>query len=237
MIPHSPPVATWPLASAMLCPALTNSSTVMLQGTGAGETKTLDTQAGCAPGKRPYPVRRQHVIMRFPTNSWYCTNRPAINLPIDLPSFINPDSVDRMALRMTFSPQSDVRAHTTNLSFNGTAIGSAAGVPNGTYEWEVDPRLLNQGPSGVPVQQQIALNSDHPNGGHYVVSTGVELGVALDDVTVYVCAGSQEEAEQIADKLYGFTPQPSSVSLSIQSPGNGSVVPMEQLPPGGAGQR
>src|SRR5204863_29325 len=70
------------------------------------------------------------------------------------------------------------------------------------------------------------LNSPHPNGGHYVVSTGVELGVALDDVTVYVCAGSQEEAEQIADELYGFTPEPTQLSIAIQSPTEGSTFDM-----------
>lgn len=160
--------------------------------------------------------------------SWYCTNRPTINLPFDLPSFINPSSVARMVLRMTFSPQSEVRPHTTNASFNGTFIGSATGIPNGTFEWPIDPALLNQGPEGVPVQQQIGLTSNHPNGGHYVVSTGVEAGVALDDVTVYVCASSQEEAERIADELYGFIPQPNQVSVAIQSPATGSTFDMAQ---------
>ena len=226
----SPPAGGVNIPANLAYPAQVYSESVNLRGSGGGETKTLPTEAGCAPGTQPYAVHRQNVIMRFPTSSWYCTNRPNIELPVNLPAFVSPSAVSRMGLRMGFSPQSDVRPHTTNVSFNGAAVGSASGIPNGSYEWPIDPALLNQGPAVGTVQQQIALTSNHPNGGHYVVSTGVELGVALDDVTVYVCAHSQAEAEQIADELYGFVPQPTALAVSIQSPLESQEIDLADTP-------
>jgi len=77
--------------------------------------------------------------------------------------------------------------------------------------------IQGSAPAGT-VTQNITINSQHPNPGHYSVASDFTLGVALHEVTIYQCASSQEEAEAIVNDLYHPQPLPSSVSLAIIEP-------------------
>ena len=198
-----------------------------LISTAAGQIQRMVAQASCPEGNSVYPVTRGPVLMRFPATGWYCTNRPEIKVPFDIPAFVNPANVTGVRVRARFEPKSGVRPHNTDVSLNGTQIGSLEDtVPSGTYEFDVPPEALRSGLTGT-VQQEIEIDSQHPNGGHYVVATDFEVLVAVDSVTIYVCAGSQEEAEAAVDDLYDLIPLPSQLAVSVNWPHQGMVVKPE----------
>lgn len=195
-----------------------------LVATGAGVTRIAPGNINCPPGKQVYAVSRSDVGVRAASQDWYCTNRPNISSRISLPSFVNPANVLGMDLQMLLQPRSAVRPHTTTVGLNGIQIATLENmIPAGRYVWPVAPAALNTGQGG-PVEHQIQVTSQHPNGGHYVLATDFELTARLGNVTVYVCAGSPEEAEDIADRTYGFTPMPRQVAVEILTPASDATV-------------
>lgn len=189
---------------------------VDLRVAGGSGVQTLPTSLGCPGGgslagaNQVYAVTRQNVCLPLPNKDWYCTNRPDVTTQFSTPAFINNGAllstaqVSSVDLRLRVNPWSNVLPHSTSFSFNGQALGGFENLtPFGTYSIPLSPDLLNTNLSG-PAVQQVRLNSQHTNGGHYVVATDFTLGIGLDSVTTYVCAASHEAAEAVVDTTYGF---------------------------------
>ena len=168
-----------------------------LQAAGGGNTVELSGSTSCGSGKQIYAVTINDCAMSFDTEDWYCTNRPQISTPINVPAFLTENVISNISLSMTFTPQSAARSHAGQLYFNGTEIVSFEDLlPDGSYSFEVARDLWNEGIAGLTTQN-VQLESQHPNGGHYVSATGYSLNVDVDNATTYACAASQESAEQV----------------------------------------
>lgn len=190
---------------------------------GAGKSQTEPANLTCSADKRVYAVTMTNVCLPISAKDWYCTNRPKINVSFNSPYFVDPAAASSAQLQVTFNPRSNVLPHTTNLTFNDTALGSLANtVPNGKYLLRVPTAALNSAFAG-PATQRLDIDTEHLNGGHYIVATNFVLGIGLDAVTVYTCASSQEEAEQATLKTYGFE------SLSSSSACAANAVPDEMV--------
>ncbi len=173
---------------------------------GAGRSEVISTSLECAVGQ-VYPVTLHGMCFAATVGDWYCTNRPNISMDLETPHFIDPAYVSSVDLHATITPRSAyVKPHTTTVSLNDVEVARLVNtIPSGTYRWRVPPTALNTGLAG-PVVQRLDLTSQHSNGGHYVVATGFTLGIGLDQVTTYVCAESEAQAEQNAIDVYGFEP-------------------------------
>lgn len=176
-----------------------------------------------------YAVTLHNVILPLPFHSWYCTNRPNIDISIEVPPFVNPNHVTGSMLEMNFSPVSAMRPHNTTLYFNGHEISQMQNqVPNGSMRFGIPPSYLRTN-TFFGATQTISLRSVHNNNGgdepHHVSQVGGTLYIALDEVTVYVCANSQEEAEAIARAGFLFVNQPAIFDVFIQNPMGGLVTP------------
>lgn len=181
-----------------------------------------DNEITCEEGKQVYPVTFRNVYAKFPAHAWYCTNKPNISVPFNLPYFVQPGNVIGLALEALFRPWGGARPHTAVIGLNGTTLDVLSDtVPNGFYSWTASPNTLHTSWSGNVVQQTATIHSYHMNGGHYVVATDFGLGVAFDEITVYICASSYAEAVEIAKQLYGFVPLPEIVDVSILAPHDG----------------
>jgi len=172
---------------------------------GAGQSQPYAADMGCSSGA-VYAVTLEDVCLPVPAEDWYCTNRPEIALDLTTPYFLDANGLRSLDLQMSFDPRSNVRPHTTSFSFNGAVLGSLGDmVPEGSYATHIPTLAFNVGAAG-PVNQRLELNSQHENGGHYVVATDFILGVGMKSVTGYVCAGSQSQARQSLIDSYGFEP-------------------------------
>ncbi len=174
-----------------------------LRVTGAGVTQTSTSAATCGAGKQIYAVSFDRCVMEFETRDWYCTNRPAIDTPINVPAFLNEEAIDGATLKINFSQgQFEVLPHSGQINFNGVEVGAfSSTVPSGGYSFPVQPSLWNSALGGN-VTQNVYMTTQHSNGGHYTRSTNYVLATNVDQATTYMCAESQALATQAAYQAY-----------------------------------
>src|SRR5258706_7652295 len=148
------------------------------------------------------PVVLQDCTMSFETSDWYCTNRPSINTPIQIPAFITADNIASAKLSIVYAPQSNVQPHNGQILFNGTQVGSYANeIPTGQFSFDIPASTWQNSIAGNAVQS-VQMNTQHPNPGHYVSATGYHLDVSISQATTYVCASSQTSAQQVVQQQY-----------------------------------
>ena len=189
-----------------------------LQALGAGVPMSATGSASCGGGRSIMPVQMQDCTMTFETSDWYCTNRPLINTPIQVPSFIKGGSIApppgantasateanivSAKLSIVYAPQSNVQPHNGQISFNGTQVGSySSQIPTGQFSFDIPASTWQSSVAGNAVQT-IQMNTQHPNPGHYVSATGYKLDVTINQATTFVCADSQANAQQIVQQIY-----------------------------------
>jgi hypothetical protein len=182
-------------------------------------------------GKQPYKatVSSPGVIYLGHVKSYHCNNKPNIKFPFKIPPEIK-DKVRDDPLIIKFSaPGWEVKPHDIYISINGHEVGSLINtIPEGYYKFDVDPSFLIYPERGV-ANNYIELHTVHQNGGHYLVSSDVEVRLNLENYETWVIASSQEEANQIAaDNLPpGFYESPDSITIGeveIASEAGGSAV-------------
>ena len=142
----------------------------------------------------------------YKKSDWYCTNRPVIATNFDLPSTIKPENVknDPLIMRFTLPWAEDTYApHDVHISLNNHNIGNLTNVlPEGHYIFDFDPALLNYADYGV-AKNTITLNTRHMNGGHYVISSEMNIVLCLSGIQMPVVATNQSEADEIVLNMSG----------------------------------
>ncbi|WFO75016.1 hypothetical protein J4526_08060 [Desulfurococcaceae archaeon MEX13E-LK6-19] len=152
-------------------------------------------------GYKIYRVMVESITIRAKANDWYCTNRPRVTTKLRISSD-PPDDTGTATLYITFLPKSDVLPHDGQILVNGAPVYSWSNdVPRGVVAVEVPLSVLNLNPSGGISEVTIEINTEHMNGGHYVVATGFELLVNVKGGVYYVAAKNYEEARE---KVYSI---------------------------------
>lgn len=133
--------------------------------------------------------------------SWYCTNRKNITMWILVRYPCGSNVPSAVYLKDEFWPKaipSPVRPHNLDHVFNAEDVEPALinAVPNGEYVFHLDGPMMTCSSSGVSTNT-VQIRTEHLNGGHYVVNTGVELAYCDSVYTEVVCASSQEQADSI----------------------------------------
>lgn len=173
-----------------------------LQASGAGKMVTTLGNTSCPTGKQVMQVNLQNVTCNFFTSDWYCTNRPIINTPIQVPAFLNSGGLSNISVGINFIPRSDVLPHSGQINFNGFQIGSFVNiVPNGQMTFSVPPGVWNNSQAGNAVQN-IGMDTEHSNQAHYVTATGYQMQVGVNNATTYVCSDSSSNALSAVQQAY-----------------------------------
>jgi subtilase family serine protease len=183
-------------------------------------------------GKQPYKavVSSPGIINIGRVKTRHCNNNPNTKTPFDVHSGTK-DKVRDDPLIIRFSAGGwEVRPHDIYVSINGHEVGSLINtIPEGYYKFEVDPAFLIYPEHGV-AKNYIELHSVHQNGGHYLVSSDVEVRLNLINYETWVIASSQEEANQIAEANLppGFYESPDNITLgSVElTPETSSAAPL-----------
>jgi subtilase family serine protease len=182
-------------------------------------------------GKQPYKatVSSPGIINIGRVKTHHCNNKPNTKTPFDVHSGAKDKIKDDPLIIRFSSPGWEVKPHDLYISINGHEVGSLINtIPDGYYKFDVDPSFLIY-PEGGVAKNYIELHSVHQNGGHYLVSSDVEVRLNLDNYETWVIASSQEEANQIAAENLppGFYESPYSITIGeveIAPEAGGSAV-------------
>ena len=176
-----------------------------LQAKSGGATKTLSATTGCPAGSQVYPVTMKNCNMNIQKNDWYCTNRPVINTQLSIPPFAKGDNLNSASLKLNFTPQSNVLDHSGQYYFNNQLIGSfSSTIPTGQYSLPIPTGLINTAVAGLATQN-IRLESQHSNSGHYISVSNVTLSLNIKQATTYACSTSAAAAQVAVQNTYKCT--------------------------------
>ena len=133
-----------------------------------------------------------------------CINHaPLVNrfyMPSDIPQYCSPTrNIENVYLTLYFprTPPTSYRPFTTIIKINEHEVGRIVNeVPKGYYVFEVDPSYLNYADVGV-AENTITLDVEGMNRGYYVPLQGYKLDILFKKAQKAVCAGSQDEANQV----------------------------------------
>lgn len=193
---------------------------------GAGRplrTVQLEQDFACCGSSGPYAVILKNRLIIQRSLNWYCTNKPNFDTIFRLPGGFDHGDIEKAHFVNRFEPRSKwkpVQPHSVNLSLNERAWQNESirnTIPDGVHSFPViDPALgLITTPFILPGERAdkdnkniVTLEMVGANPGHYVVETDFAAHIALDQVTVWVCASSQQEAETLADLHPYYLKQP-----------------------------
>ena len=149
------------------------------------------------------------VTVEIGTHDWYCTNRPYIECPWVLPPCIpetaSPEqNVDEANLIIHFIlpySRDTYKPHNVHLYINNVEIGNLTNtIPEGYYMFPFNGSILNYALNGL-AQNVFALKMDDLNGGHYAVSTDMEIVLHAKRLTLAVVASNQTEADNLIEQI------------------------------------
>ncbi len=197
---------------------------IMVQG--MDSVVSEDANFTLPPGKQVFLGRVYNPRLCVDVEDWYCTNRPNIDIPFNIPSGYTVDESSGATIRMYFDLNYDnwyVKPHNVYLGVNGNPVGSILNrVPYESYLFSFDPGLLHYSDTGVG-RNVINLRSTHPLG-HYIVYTGVRACTCLDEYTGYVVATSPEEANELLWHLSFLEKSSSLLDIELLSPSAGDEL-------------
>jgi Invasin, domain 3 len=164
----------------------------------------------------------------LPFHTWYCPNRPNILIELLLSQFISNSKILDSLLQLTFSPAAIAEAHDMTVSVNGHQVGNTTNtIPDGTYSFNINSSHINQS-LNTGAKQQININANFQNFAHYQIGSAGKLYIAMDGVTLFICADSLEQAKDIAQQLYGFTKPPDYINVAIEKPATIGTVTLDE---------
>ncbi|MCP4424410.1 MAG: tandem-95 repeat protein, partial [Chloroflexi bacterium] len=191
----------------------------------AGQSVETGIDISLPAGYSIYLGEANNMSMEAGTRDWYCTNRPVINNRIVLPNGFRREDVVSSQFQFMATSRTDVRPHDVTLFVNGNQIGKLENtIPHGLYTFPLDPDFLKESIDS-PSVNYVTLQTEHMNGGHYVVANEMLISICLSSYREWVPAASQTEADQIVSSRSFLIPPPGVLDVTILAPTEGQTVP------------
>jgi hypothetical protein len=188
----------------------------------AGKSKAIKMGYACEDGRQRYEVTLNHPILHFDLKGAYCINAHHIEDSFSLPASLKAEDVEYSRIGMELNARDgQSRPYNVWIKINGQDVGTIEQTfPKGHYEFDIDPSYLNYAQAGMAANLY-TLDSDIP-GSYYTPLTDVRLIMCVKELKLYICADSEEQAEEIAwSQPYIYRPA-ESIAVKIRSPEEGS---------------
>ncbi|MDK1030152.1 MAG: hypothetical protein QGD96_12605, partial [Anaerolineae bacterium] len=183
-----------------------------------------EVQQSCDLGRSIYAVTLSNVLLHLPFKSWYCPNRANIHMGICVPPIAQASNITGASININIDPTRKPSKYDFSIRVNGHQVGALENqIPEGQYRFPIDKSFINTAFSGC-ASNDIHINARFDNYAHYQIWADGELSLALDSVTVFVCAIDQAQADQIAFGLYNFEKLPDTFSVDIRLPNANSTA-------------
>jgi hypothetical protein len=202
-----------------------------ITATSGNMSESLPVNFTCLEGKHIFKKTLNYPQFTIVKDDYYCTNRPDISMPFLMPPGFNASDVLNAKMQIDFIPKSPMdqySLHNITISLNDRIVDKIVGVvvPNDTYSYDLSGSDFNYAlpEVGTPGYNTIRLNTEHLNRAHYIVSGKVTLRLCLKKLERWICASSEEEAEQILWKTPGIKPVSENLYVNIINPPEGENV-------------
>ena len=190
---------------------------------GLNTTIQIAANFSIPPGKQVFLAQLENPLLCISMRDWYCSNRPDISIPFNIPSGYEVDEAYDATLYIDFEPRSNVRPHNVYLSVNGHPIGEFINtIPRGRYAFNFDASYIHGADEGVS-RNVINLKSTQHKA-HYVVTTNMKVCVCLRRYEGYVVAASQDVANELLWNMSYLTRTSSILDVDIVSPSDGDSI-------------
>lgn len=193
-------------------------------------SKTLHVNFSCLDGKRIYKAKIDYPQFTFVKEDYYCTNDPVIDTPFLLPPGFNASDVLKAKMQIDFVPKGNYLPHNITISLNDKVLQKIVVKDDlkDTYGFDLSASYFNYAlpEIGTPGHNVIRLYTEHLNPAHYIVSGKATISLCLQKLERWICASTQEEAEQILWDTPGISPVAEKLYVNIIMPLNNSIVAM-----------
>ncbi|MCK4252671.1 hypothetical protein KAX97_14580, partial [candidate division WOR-3 bacterium] len=98
--------------------------------------------------------------------------------------------------------------------------------PRGYYEFDIAPSFLNYATAGI-AENKYTLDTNMP-GSYYTPLSNVRVVICVDEINLYICAESEEQAYDIAWNAPYIHKSSGSIMVNILSPRKGSTISLNQ---------
>ncbi len=155
------------------------------------------------PGFGIFAIIMEHMVTVAKANDWYCTNRPHVTTKLKIstdPEEKNQTIPINATLIIYFSPQYShwhVKPHDGTIYVNGVPVYSWHNtIPEGFVAAQVPPSAFTLSPSGGISDIEVTVDSQHMNGGHYVVATSYTMIIETSGGKFYIAAPDYDTARE-----------------------------------------
>ena len=199
-----------------------------IAATVADESKELFVDYSCGEGKEMYEVILDHPILYFDLKGAWCINCHHVEDIFNFPPGFGRENVVYSYIGMELNAGSgQTRPYNVYIGINGHRVGTLSNTfPSGYYEFDIDSSYLNYATAGI-AENKYTLDTDMP-GSYYTPLSDVRVVMCVDEINLYICAESQEQAEEIACSASYIHKPSDSITVNILSPGDGSTLNLNQ---------
>lgn len=195
-----------------------------LTASAANTTKSLPVDFSC--GGKLYEVILKHPLLHFDLNVHQCLNAPQpIEGEFPLPPGINAKNVSNAHLGIELDVRNEPQSTPYKIwvKINDNEIGNVSrDIVSGYYEFPISGTSFAYSTAGSAINKYSIL--DNVPGGYSTIITGARIQMCLDELRLYICAKSQQEAEQIAWSLPWIYRPSARLNVRILSPERGSEI-------------
>lgn len=189
----------------------------------ANVSKVREVNFSCMEGKQLYPVTLRHPILCFDLQGSYCINARHIDDIFNLPPGITAQDMASARLSMDLYSYDPVNQKPYNIwvKINDHEVGNLTEVvPRLHYEPDIKQHYFNYSIAGA-ASNRFTLDTDIPSH-YYTTLRNIRVILCLNRLQLYVCAESQQQAEEIAWTIPWIYRPSSNLSMKIISPENGA---------------
>lgn len=195
-----------------------------IAATVADESKELFVDYSCPEEKEMYPITLDHPILYFDLKGAWCINCHHVEDIFNFPPGFGSENVVYSYIGMELNAGSgQTRPYNVYIGTNGHRVGTLSNTfPSGYYGFDIDSSYLNYATAGT-AENRYTLDTDMP-GSYYTPLSNVRVVMCVDEIKLYICAESEEQAYDIAWSAPYIHKPSGSITVNIISPEDESTL-------------
>jgi hypothetical protein len=168
-------------------------------------------------------------LLHFDLKQANCINAHPIEDGFTLPPGLSASDVQFAYIGMELNAENkenQLTQYSTWITINGNEVGRLNEIPSGYYKFVIDPSYFIYSQAGLAYNRYV-LNSDM-NRGYTTHLSNARVVICLKNLTLYVCAENEDQAEEIAWSSKWIYKPSNRINVTILSPKEDAQLDLDQ---------